>query len=565
MNTNLIYVKTPAGDEAVRQSTRVVQRNLRMVLVQVDGKMSIGELSTKIGNPRLVEAALRELEEGGYIVPTQAAAWGDGAAAVLDDGGQEIQQPMSQFSVFGAKPATRPAYGEAPSAASNFSSFGKPILPTRGNGAASGFKPSMMPPPYQAAPELPHEAERSFRLKGRHLGGGMLTMVLLGAGALLLYPYERFKPELEAAASKYVGAPVTVGGVGLAIYPAPHLKLTGVKVGERGEGSVSEIRISSPAVLLGGASSEVSRIEVRGASLSSKQLVALPFFKSEGEKAQRVVIRKIRLENFAVTTVDSLSFSNVYGELDFRPDGNLDKARFESDDRSLLIDAQPAPLGVVLNIEGRAWKPAGASAVFASLQAKGVLQGERFLVQNIDTTFLGGVLRGSWLFDWSKGMAMAGDGTLSRIDMRQLSAAFAPSLKLEGELSGVLKLRANGRNWESLWRNAEVVLSSEISRGALHGVDLGEAARRNGTADVRGGATKFDWLRSTVTVTPKQVVSKDVRMDAGMVTASGQFVAERDGQVEGGMSVVLQSSVSRTDVPVRVYGTLPDLTAVGHK
>ena len=472
---------------------------------------------------------------------------------------------MSQFSVFGAKTATEPVYAEEPSAASNFSSFGKPILPTRGNGAASGFKPSMMPPPYQLEPELSHEPKRSFRLTGRHLGFGILGMALLSAGALVLYPYERFKPELEAAASKYLGAPVTVGGVALAIYPAPHLKLTGIKVGANGEGGVSEIRISSPAVLLGGAPKEISRIEVSGASLSSKQLVALPFFKSEDEKVQRVVIRKVRLEQFAVTLVDNLSFSNIYGELNFRSDGSLEKARFESDDRSLLIDAQPAALGIALDIEGRAWKPAGTSAVFASLQAKGMLQGERLLVQNIDTTFLGGVLRGNWLFDWSKGVAMAGDGTLSRVDMRKVSAAFVPSLKMEGEMSGALKLRASGRNWEGVWRNAEVVLSSEISRGELHGVDLGEAARRNGTADVRGGTTKFDWLRSTVTVTPRQILSKDIRMDAGMLTATGQFVAERDGRVEGSMSVVLQSSVSRTNVPIRIYGTLPDLTAVGRK
>lgn len=38
MDPKLVFAKTPIGDEAVRQSTRVVQRNLRMVLVQVDGK-----------------------------------------------------------------------------------------------------------------------------------------------------------------------------------------------------------------------------------------------------------------------------------------------------------------------------------------------------------------------------------------------------------------------------------------------------------------------------------------------------------------------------------------------
>jgi len=54
-------------------------------------------------------------------------------------------------------------------------------------------------------------------------------------------------------------------------------------------------------------------------------------------------------------------------------------------------------------------------------------------------------------------------------------------------------------------------------------------------------------------------------MDAGMLTATGQFVAERDGPLEGSGAVVLQSSVARANVPLRIHGTLPDLTAVGHK
>src|SRR5574343_137879 len=101
MDANLVYAKTPTGDEAVRQSTRVVQRNLRMVLVQVDGKMSVEELSAKIGNPRLVQAALRELEEGGYIAPTLEAVsvWEESRNKARQEGQPDVPQPMSQFSV----------------------------------------------------------------------------------------------------------------------------------------------------------------------------------------------------------------------------------------------------------------------------------------------------------------------------------------------------------------------------------------------------------------------------------------------------------------------------------
>ena len=104
MDQKLVYAKTPTGDEAVRQRTRVVQRNLRMVLVQVDGKLSVQELSAKIGNPVLVENALLELEEGGFIAPTAVAmsVWEDASK-------QALRKPqvsaLSQFSTFGSKAA----------------------------------------------------------------------------------------------------------------------------------------------------------------------------------------------------------------------------------------------------------------------------------------------------------------------------------------------------------------------------------------------------------------------------------------------------------------------------
>lgn len=125
MNVGQVYAKTPIGDEAVRQSTRVVQRNLRMVLVQVDGKLTVAELSDKIGNARLVENAIRELESGGYIVPLEgaAAAWEKPVEAPR----REQVSAISQFSTFGTSKS--PSAKDMPSRASQFSTFGKPVLP----------------------------------------------------------------------------------------------------------------------------------------------------------------------------------------------------------------------------------------------------------------------------------------------------------------------------------------------------------------------------------------------------------------------------------------------------
>ena len=67
MDPNIIYFKTASGEEAIQQRTRVIQRNVRMVLILVDGQSSVADLCRKTGNPQLTENALTELEKGGFI------------------------------------------------------------------------------------------------------------------------------------------------------------------------------------------------------------------------------------------------------------------------------------------------------------------------------------------------------------------------------------------------------------------------------------------------------------------------------------------------------------------
>jgi hypothetical protein len=50
-------------------------------------------------------------------------------------------------------------------------------------------------------------------------------------------------------------------------------------------------------------------------------------------------------------------------------------------------------------------------------------------------------------------------------------------------------------------------------------------------------------------------------MNAGMFTATGQFVATRDRQVESSLQVTMQTSASSLTQTVTVSGKLPNLQA----
>lgn len=446
---------------------------------------------------------------------------------------------------------------------SQFSSFGKPILP------ASGHQSQM---PSAAVKKVARERV-SDNVSGQGksffsvpwLLGIPFGLLLLALLFVLVYPYDNFRPSIELATSRLLQSPVRIGAVSLSLWPRPELTLSAIKIGEDAGATVEQIRVASPLGLLGSGQHTLVGVRVIGATLPADFLVASRLFQVPSSVGDgRLAIHQLSFEKLTVTALD-LALRDLSGEIAFKPGGAIEKAVFENISAGIRLQAMPTAEGVLLDIEGFGWKPLGEDFGFASLQAKGMLQKGRLAIASFDTSFLNGILRGSWLLDWGKnGLVMAGDATMQRLDCRKISI-LAPSLKLEGELGGSLRLRASGKDWGSLWGGVEAHLDADIARGVLHGVDLGEVVRRGTGYVVRSGSTKFDRLRATVIVDPRQVAGRNLQMSAGMVTASGQFVVSRQRSLEASLVVTMQTSVSTVRTPVRVSGILPEMSAVSGK
>lgn len=560
MDPKLIFAKTPTGDEAVRQRTRVVQRNLRMVLIMVDGKLTVEELAKKVANPKMVESALQELEEGGYIAPA-----GPAAATAWAHAAEEISifpQPagsMSAMSRFEPLSAVTPASG--------FSGFVEPIVkPVQQKSRTAWYEKlrvwkttlmvkSITAPGIERASQPP---------KYKLIAVGVALTIVLGLVILLLYPYNNFKPEIEASASRLLRGKVTIGDVSLGLTPKPYLKLTSVVVGlDSTSVNIGEVRVFSPFAMLRSGLHTISRIDVSTLRTTPAGLLALPISGGAGLADDQIVVRQVRLEQSTLLFSDELALVGVKGELNFSEQGVLLKGVFENADRTLLLEAESinGERALRFSLEGRAWRPSSLAISFDAMQASGVLMPNRLAVQNIDTTFLGGVLKGNWLLDWSaNGFAMAGEGTLTRLNGLKVGSALMPALKLEGDLAGPLRLRSTGKDWSSLWSNVEGMLEAEVTRGILSGVDLGEASRRGLSSSVHGGVTKFDRLRVSLAMKPGQIVGRNIQLDAGALNASGQFASDRENRIEALLNVNVHSSVANRRFPVQIAGKLPDLT-----
>lgn len=539
MNVGQVYAKTPIGDEAVRQSTRVVQRNLRMVLVQVDGKLTVAELSDKIGNARLVENAIRELESGGYIVPLEgaAAAW----EKPVEPARREQVSAISQFSTFGTSKS--PAAKDMPSRASQFSTFGKPVLPAPQQSAPPNEDPSPA--------RDPERAPRSAVPVSRWLFG-LLAIFFFAILLALVYPYDRHREDIAKVAAEVLKQPVSIGKVSLQLLPRPQLLLSGLEIGE---GRIASVSIDQPWQFLFGDARQIERLTASGADLPLAPLLASPLLQQTGLPG----LRQLVLENLAVKAGSGLVFSSLNGRLDFSQ-GSFDAGVLENPGRTLLLKLTPTAGGLALAIEGRAWPLPGLKGEFSAMQAKGLLSADRLQVRDIDTNFLGGLLRGQWELSWGNGLGMTGSGQLERIDLALVTSSLLPMARLEGELSGELAVSGRADSWSALWQSATAQLKFKAQRGTLHGLDIGEAGRRGAGATVRSGTTRFDSLEANLLVDPKNILFRDVRLEAGAISAIGQVAAERNGSVDGRLVMAAQTSAATVRVPLVLSGQLPELT-----
>ncbi|MDR2186703.1 MAG: AsmA-like C-terminal region-containing protein [Azonexus sp.] len=550
MDSSLIYAKTAAGNEAVRQGAQLVQRNMRVVLLQIDGRLSVQQLIAKIGSQRLVEDALQALADKGLIETTSVLP--ETAAARPAEAGAE-NSIISQFSTFGS--SSMASVGADDSVGGDdFTVFGRSTGPSL-SGGAPPEAPSLPPP--QLAVVRRARPKRRFAV-GRWLSGGLAIAVAAALAAVLLYPYDHFRPALETALARQLAAPVRVGAVHLGWLPQPRLLVDDVTVSRDGEWHIATLAISSPWRLLGDGGA-LPEIEAGGVRLTANQLLDLPFFSKRGVTAGGYSPRRLRIADATVTLGD-LTSGQWRGEILFDDGGSMEKTRFDSADGSLHLEMTPAAQGLALALDASGWQPEGLPFGLTTMQASGFLQRDRLLLEKLDANALGGQIRGNWQLDWSaSGMAMSGEEDLTRLDSRQTMAALLPKLRLEGELSGALRMRANGRNWQEMLTQIEASLDAKVTRGQLVGIDLGELARNSFSGVVRSGTTRFETLQARLDITPERIVAQSIQLDGGLMTASGRATIDAGGQIEGNVTVQTHSSILNTRVPAKVSGALNNM------
>lgn len=609
MDPNLVYQKTDSGEEAMRQRTKVVQRNQRMVLILVDGKSSVADLCDKTGNPQMTVGALRDLEKDGFVVPVSAieSAWmweqsrkiaqeikaqvSSLSSRKKDEPSAEAPADLSEYpvlhSVFDeAKPTAQSAIsvfsvapaGPLPGATlGGFSALGtekqvrekmkwrQPADDDADKKETVGKRRKMQ---FRKTKEDEDVQIKPIRRGHRSSGLGwpmraLLALLLLGVSAVLgvlFFPYGRYLPDAETALSQALGQDVKIGGMTVGFYPKPGLLLSDVRLGgggAKGGLHLADVRvlplpdsIFSPRIVF-------RDVELSGLRLSPESLLALPvMLASVADPASPFSVQRVTLEKVDLS-LRGLGFSGLGGRLELDRSGLLQSFSLQTADRTLHLEGKPLGAAFEIALEGYAWRLSeGSPLLFDSLKIKGVLEPEAFRAASVDMRIFDGSIQGSALFEADRRVGVSGKLLFERVNVRKLGEALGLGQQLEGEASGGVEFSALAEAWGGIWPAMLANGDFSVRRGSVNGLDLMEAVRRASGSPVRGGITRFEQLNGVFRLAPDSIRLSNLALTSGLLHSSGAVAIGKNLQLNGTMSVLMRGSANQIYMPVSIGGTL---------
>lgn len=599
MDKNTVFVKTKDGEAAVRQRTRLVQRNLRNILIMVDGHAAVADLAKRFGDEGVAHAALAELEAGGFIEESINSP--DFDATLPPEGleGTAEELPVLNAPV-SAPPAPKsasvppPVVGEIPIPARQQDQELPPPMPPQpeataphprastsaaataepgwieriramlagGRKDAARSEPRMSPERHdeEERPSSPVDLEpishgrRTFGwTKG--IAASVFGLAVLAALTLLLYPFGRHLPDIERQASAALHDPVKIGGIGFSLLPRPHIVLSNVRVGAESHMTIPTVRAVPDFLSLLGERTIIRELEIDGARVKSAGLGRLA---QAGAGANAAEIRHVSLKGLSLSVGDVL-IGGLDGQIMMNGSGSPEKILLRNAEGTLDIEMQPMGDGFRLAASGSNWKaPFMLGLTFQRIEARGELRAGGLNLNKVDGSAFEGLVEGKASLDWANGAVFAGSLEFKHVNSTRLLTALGSELSAEGELTASVQLDAKSGQLARLAEALRAGATFEVKRGAVKGFDLAEAARKAGHSPTLGGETKFEQLSGVLQCDQGNCRLGSLRLSSGLFKAGGNIEIARGGKVDGVLNVEIRSSAATLRMPLTVGGTTKD-------
>lgn len=584
MDRDTVYIKTPEGEEAVRQRTRLVQRNLRNILIMVDGRASVADLAKRFGDENATQAALNELLGSGLIAEMARSAIAS-HTPLPEPVADEVPVLTSEIPPQSGSPIAPPTEPPGPVieeivlSAPEYESIPPPLAtPARKPAKAPEVKAegpgwrdrikALLPPGKSSSKKAQRadysEAPTSFEVDLKPIRGGsrlVLSWPLLVLGGLVgllvilalaaaLFPFGRYLPGIEQKLTTALKDPVRIGEIGFAFLPSPHIALGNISVGKEGHMTIGKARVTPEFLSLAGQTTVVSDLVLERVQVKAEALGRL----AGAGGAPGLDIRALRLNDLSLT-VAGHTLGGFGGEVEMAA-GAPGKIQLKNSDGTLRLELQPGKDGYRIVAAANAWVlPTKPALKFDFLDAQGELKPGRLELGRLEGKTLDGLVAGSLSLDWASDRRLKWDVDMKRLSLTKVLSTLESEFGGGGELNGKLLLEGQAESFAQLSNALKTQATFEVRRGSIGGFDLGEAARNTSRTPTRGGVTKFEQLSGSLRSDAQGARLGDLRLASGLFKASGAMNITPGKQLSGNIEVELKSSATTIRVPLIVGGT----------
>jgi hypothetical protein len=371
----------------------------------------------------------------------------------------------------------------------------------------------------------------------------LLLLLIVGIAVRPFVPLEA--AAYEKAAQAWLDQPVKIGSVNLTLLPSPRLKFEKVVIGKDPQVKVGVIRASPEITSLLEEPASLKTLELENATLPKEALVVL-LQDRRGRRSlgvQRITAKGLKID------APELDLPPLDLEASLSADGAL-KSVSLSGSGGLSVTLEPRGERAAIEISAAVFPlPVGVDLGFSEFTGKGTVSRSELVLNAAEARAFGGRVLGSARLRWGSDWSLDGELTARQMD----AARIAGPLLASGTLAGKVQYSMRGLLPERMVLNRQFEGSFTIQKGVINNVDMTRVLQGSGSGV---GTTPVTEMSGNVSANSDRLLVRQIRLAAGLLSATGQLDMDLDKNLSGRMQIDLRAQSVQARATLAVSGTL---------
>ncbi|MDP2155824.1 MAG: hypothetical protein Q8J61_07480 [Sulfuricella sp.] len=383
----------------------------------------------------------------------------------------------------------------------------------------------------------------------------LAALILLPLALLQVMSLNVFIPPIEKLASDRMREPVSIHSMRASLWPAPHLRLDGVTIGKLRDIKIPTVRVMPELATFFGETKTIKAIEVESLTIDQDAVTRVIAWVGPGSGAEKIQVRRIAIKT-ATIEVKGIPLPPLEANVALAATGKFERANIRTTDKKIEVAITPKNDGFEVNIAANDWQPPPwPNLTFTELRAKAMATSGGMKFREIEGRLYSGKAKGSATIKWGDLWSADGDLDIENVLLAGAMPALTNDIALSGKLDAKAVYSMQARDLGTLFDAPRIKASFNVRDGSIGNIDLARAIQPR-AVETTGGKTLFTSLSGSMTLDSKRYQYRQMKLAAGLLSASGEADIMADKKLTGKTSVEMKLKSSTVRAHLTLSGDL---------